>query len=212
MHDRHTPPLERTVYHLPMALNESLTRTRGLEPEPAKTRNKQMVEDAKRNTVGPMPPVKFNASLKEWLDTVMDYCNPPTGLIQMRGEDPWTEIHLLDKFWADFLQTHTLEQVHEHPHVTDEYEDYAQSGRSASSEAISLGKRPSEEHGADYAHTTKKTRRAAAVSAPTRPLRRSDRIRGQQERLKLTRLTRSVARGPTKRGVSRRDTQAARRK
>ncbi|TFK89718.1 hypothetical protein K466DRAFT_584353 [Polyporus arcularius HHB13444] len=146
----------------------------------------------------------------------MDYRNPPTGPTQMRGEDPRTEIHLLDKFWADFLQTHTLEsndrQVHEHPHVMDEYEDHAQSGRSASSEAISLGKRPSEEHGADYAHTTKKTRRAAAVSAPTRPLRRSDRIRGQQERLKLTRLTRSVAREPTKRRISRRDTQAARRK
>ncbi|RDX42653.1 hypothetical protein OH76DRAFT_92715 [Lentinus brumalis] len=59
MHDRHTPPLQQPVYHLPMALDESLTRTRGLEPELAKSRNKQMVEDAKRNTVGPMPVHEF---------------------------------------------------------------------------------------------------------------------------------------------------------
>ncbi|RDX40163.1 hypothetical protein OH76DRAFT_1511962 [Lentinus brumalis] len=160
-------------------------------------------------------PVKFNAPLKEWLDAFMDYCNPPNGM-PMSGEDPWTELQLLNKFWADFLQTHTLEQndrqVHEHLHITDECEDPAQPGRSVSSDVISLGKRPSEEYGVDDARITKKSRRAAAVPAPMRPLRRSERIRGQQERPKLTRLTRSVAREPTKCRMSRRDTQAARRK
>ncbi|RPD62295.1 hypothetical protein L227DRAFT_609533 [Lentinus tigrinus ALCF2SS1-6] len=70
-------------------------------------------------------PVKFNAPLKEWLDTIMDYCDPRPRL-QMGDLDPWTQLDLLDKFWAEFLQTHTLEsndrQAHDHPHVTDKYE------------------------------------------------------------------------------------------
>ncbi|RPD62298.1 hypothetical protein L227DRAFT_599699 [Lentinus tigrinus ALCF2SS1-6] len=70
-------------------------------------------------------PVEFNAPLKEWLNTIMDYCYPLRTL-RVGQEDPWMQLDLLDKFWAEFLQTHTLEsndrQAHDHPHVTDKYE------------------------------------------------------------------------------------------
>ncbi|RPD77918.1 hypothetical protein L226DRAFT_336365 [Lentinus tigrinus ALCF2SS1-7] len=130
-------------------------------------------------------PVKFNAPLKEWLDTIMDYCDPPRTL-EMDDPDPWTELDLLDKFWAEFLQTHTLEsndrQAHNHPLVTDKYEVEDAVSRPASSEAISLGKRPSEEYPTDYASASKKSHCSAVVSVPTRPLRRSERLRVQQSR------------------------------
>lgn len=164
--------------------------------------------------------VKFNAPLKEWLDTIMDFCDPPRGR-NKKTPDPWRQLHLLDKFWGDFLQAHTLErndrQVHEHPHVTDKYVDHAQAGRLLSSEVISLGKRLSEEHGADGARDSKKSRRTTAVPAPKQPSRRSERIRGQQEHPPSPRVTRSAARESTKpTGVRtrppRRGTQAARRK
>lgn len=163
-------------------------------------------------------PVKFNTPLKDWLDTIMDYCDPPSGL-QMQREDPWTQLHLLDKFWADFLQTHTLEandrEEHDHPHVTDEYEEDAEQGRPMSSEAISLGKRPSEERVVHRAPVSKKSRVVAATSTPAQPLRRSKRNRDQQEQssqpLRITRsVTRELAKRtavrtqPLRRGTSRR--------
>ena len=55
MHDRHTPPELRPPYNVPMALEESLTHTRGLEPELARSRNRKAVEDSKTYTLGPMP-------------------------------------------------------------------------------------------------------------------------------------------------------------
>ena len=55
MHDRHTPPARRPLYNVPMALEKSLTRTRGLEPELAGARNIKAVEDSKTYTLGPMP-------------------------------------------------------------------------------------------------------------------------------------------------------------
>lgn len=55
MHDRHTPPALQPVYDVPMALEQSFSRTRGLEPELAKSRNKRMVENARKQTIGPMP-------------------------------------------------------------------------------------------------------------------------------------------------------------
>ena len=55
MHDRHTPPALRPLYDVPMALEQSLARTRGLEPELARSRNRKAVEDAKKHTLGPMP-------------------------------------------------------------------------------------------------------------------------------------------------------------
>ena len=51
MHDRHTPPELRPPYNVPMALEESLTRTRGLGPEPARSRNRKAVEDSKTYTL-----------------------------------------------------------------------------------------------------------------------------------------------------------------
>ena len=55
MHDRHTPPELRPPYNVPMALEESLTHTRGLEPELARSRNRKAVEDSKTYTLGSMP-------------------------------------------------------------------------------------------------------------------------------------------------------------
>lgn len=116
---------------------------------------------------------------------MMNYCNPPRRL-RMDEDDPWTDLHLLDQFWADFLESHTLatndRQAHDHPHVTDSYEVNQEDRRLISSEANSLGKRSSDECSRDYSLPSKKSRRRAAVSAPTPPVRRSEQIRVLQER------------------------------
>ena len=43
------------TYNVPMALDQSLIHTRGLEPERAKLRNTKMIEEAKNCTLGPIP-------------------------------------------------------------------------------------------------------------------------------------------------------------
>ena len=55
MHNHQTPPVLRPPCNAPMALDRSFSRTRGLEPELAKLRNRRMVETARTHTVGPMP-------------------------------------------------------------------------------------------------------------------------------------------------------------
>ena len=55
MHDRHTPPELRPPYNVPMALEESLTRTKGIGLELVRARNRKAVEDSKTYTLGPMP-------------------------------------------------------------------------------------------------------------------------------------------------------------
>ena len=145
--------------------------------------------------------MEFNAPLKEWLDAVMDFCNPQRRW-KTPADDIWAHPHMLDKFWGEFLEKHSLEtndqQPHDHPYVTDKYDIPPEAGRGQSSEDICMGKRPLEDDGADDAPLFKRPRRAAPVSAPSREVRRSNRIRGQQERSPAPRVTRSNARGPTK--------------
>ncbi|KAI0712056.1 hypothetical protein C8Q76DRAFT_733247 [Earliella scabrosa] len=57
------------VYNVPMALSQSMTHTRGLEPERGRSRNRRAVEDAKAYTVGPMP-------VQEFIDTFLP--SPPS--------------------------------------------------------------------------------------------------------------------------------------
>ena len=59
MHDHHTPPELRPPYNVPMALEESLTRTKGIGPELVRARNRKVVEDSKTYTLGPMPIHEF---------------------------------------------------------------------------------------------------------------------------------------------------------
>lgn len=47
------------AYDVPMALNDALSETRGMEPERAKHRNRRRVQEYKRRTVGPMPVQSF---------------------------------------------------------------------------------------------------------------------------------------------------------
>ncbi|RDX44317.1 hypothetical protein OH76DRAFT_1409174 [Lentinus brumalis] len=47
------------VYDAPLAIDPTSSRTRGLNPDRAKGRNKQHIHDARRFTVGPMPPQAF---------------------------------------------------------------------------------------------------------------------------------------------------------
>ena len=155
--------------------------------------------------------VEFNTSLKEWLNSMMKFCRPrhvPKGT-----EDPWTEVQLLDKFWADFLERHTLEtndrRPHEHPHVTDRYEIHGEASR-VSSEAISLGKRTSEEGSLDHPRSSKKPCLLAAESTPTRPVRRSKRLLAQQEHFQPRRVSRSTARAPARTKVTTRGRSARR--
>ena len=52
------------VYNVPMALNDSLEHTRGLEPHHAKSRNLHYVDSSKSFILGPMPTGLF---LKKFL-------------------------------------------------------------------------------------------------------------------------------------------------
>ena len=47
------------VYNVPMALDQTLTHTYGLEPEGAKSRNKRNIGEARSYVVGPMPVFDF---------------------------------------------------------------------------------------------------------------------------------------------------------
>lgn len=47
------------VYNAPMALNQSLSCTQGLEPKCAKHRNRYRIQSSRRFTVGPMPVAEF---------------------------------------------------------------------------------------------------------------------------------------------------------
>ena len=129
--------------------------------------------------------VEFNEPLKEWLTTVMDYLSPAKTPHSYAGVGhKWSSPEPLNQFWTDFLQTRTLPQndrvVHEHPYATGKEEPL---GSDASTEAISLGKRPSEERdddldGSENMPTPKKPRAHMPVaSPPPQGLRRSQRAR-----------------------------------
>ncbi len=47
------------VYDIPMALDSTLSRVKGLEPGGAPSRNRRHVEDSRQWTVGPMPVEEF---------------------------------------------------------------------------------------------------------------------------------------------------------
>lgn len=59
--------------------------------------------------------IMFQEPFREWLQTVMDYHSPATGLY----EGHWPNPDQLDSFWGDFLQTRTFQPndrvVHDHP-------------------------------------------------------------------------------------------------
>lgn len=57
-------------YDIPMALDQSLDHTLGLEPERAKSRNRKLAEDARNYTLGPIPVIQF---LGEFLSPPDDY-------------------------------------------------------------------------------------------------------------------------------------------
>lgn len=48
------------VYDAPMALDQTVSRTHGLEPpRRAKSRNKHHVQDSRKYTIGPIPAINF---------------------------------------------------------------------------------------------------------------------------------------------------------
>ncbi|KAI0712053.1 hypothetical protein C8Q76DRAFT_476440 [Earliella scabrosa] len=132
--------------------------------------------------------VEFNEPLKEWLTTVMNYLSPAKTQHSYAGVGhKWSSPEPLYQYWTDFLQTRTLPQndrvVHDNPHATGKEEPV---GSDASTEAISLGKRPSEERDEldddddddDDVPTSKKPRSHTPVaSPPPQLLRRSQRAR-----------------------------------
>lgn len=131
--------------------------------------------------------VKFNPDLTEWLDAVMDLHSPLERLPMERSK--WSDPDQLDKFWAEFLRTHTLEShdrvMHDHPHATQKYNIDASGGRHVSTEVVSLGKRASqEEHDEIFAPTVKRYRPSLPVPSVPAPLRRSGRIRQQPSHLR----------------------------
>ena len=151
--------------------------------------------------------VEFNPALKEWLDTVMDYNNPPPHLRQAyREAGKWSDPEQLDNFWGEFLRTHTLERddrvVHDHPHATGKYGAHPE-GR-YSTEAISLGgKRASQRRGLEEQPAVKRCRVTAppVALAQTQP-RRSDRLRKPPSHAppvvpRARKVTPSAARTPT---------------
>ena len=130
---------------------------------------------------------KCTLPLQNWLDTVMDHCGP-TDLPHTHGRDTsrWSP-EQLDAFWADLLQTETLETddrvYNDHPLARDNREP--QFGLD-STEAIVLGKRASEERdlGGPEPAQVKRLREgkpltAKVIDRPSRleqPRRRSERI------------------------------------
>ena len=67
------PSASRCVYDVPMALNQSLTHTRGLEPECAKSNNKRVVREARKYTSGPMP-------VRDFINNFLD--SPDSGTLK----------------------------------------------------------------------------------------------------------------------------------
>ncbi len=121
--------------------------------------------------------VEFNEHLKVWLDTVMDYYYP-TLESNYCGPSRWSSPDDLEGFWSRFLQTHDLpcndRTVHDHPHATDKYESPEGSACSASTEAISLGKRGSEEDHYDEVPVVEKyishpSHYSTSTDRPTQP-------------------------------------------
>lgn len=54
------------VYDVPMALNSTLSRTRGMDPRFATARNQQHLQDCAEHLLGPMPPQQFLDCFLPW--------------------------------------------------------------------------------------------------------------------------------------------------
>ena len=143
----------------------------------------------------------FNPALKQWIKTVIEYCEPPRRL--QRGDiDKWGNPDYLDRFWTDFLEALPCNDryFHDHPHVTDKYKapDAADSDHQSVSEIVLLGepfsdkpiseaivldKRPLDEPEDDGAPASKRKMLPflAAGSQSKLPLRKSLRFHGQQD-------------------------------
>ena len=143
----------------------------------------------------------FNPALKQWIKTVIEYCEPPRRL--QRGDiDKWGNPDYLDRFWTDFLEANELptndRYFHDHPHVTDKYKAPDAAGHQSVSETVSLGeplsdkpireailldKRPLNEPEVDGASASKRKKLPclAAGSQSNLPLRNSPRLQGQQD-------------------------------
>ncbi|TFK89719.1 hypothetical protein K466DRAFT_597544 [Polyporus arcularius HHB13444] len=146
--------------------------------------------------------IKFAPALNEWLNTVMDY-NLPREIededededeaevsVNVANEeqwvDRWADPTHLETFWAEFLRTHTLPSddrlIHDHPHALGIYTPRPNPWTIVfrSTEAISLGKRPSDEVSATRV-TRKRPRPDLSLTPPVAPpSRRSERIRDLQ--------------------------------
>ncbi|TBU44439.1 hypothetical protein BD309DRAFT_958321 [Dichomitus squalens] len=103
----------------------------------------------------------FPAPFQRWLDSVLDHMIPVGGGHSgpRRDTSQWSADQL-DTFWADILQTETLEQndrvVRDYPRALGDYEP--QTGLE-STEAIVLGKRASKERDLDEPEPDKKAKR-----------------------------------------------------
>ncbi|OSC97320.1 hypothetical protein PYCCODRAFT_1419696 [Trametes coccinea BRFM310] len=149
-----------------------------------------------------------SAAFREWLNAVLDYHSPKKGVV---GNGEMWEAEILDRYWSQFLQTHTLERddrtVH---HLNMEHRYDPDSPRSEPVPSLPsphrsplpLDKAPS---GADTAGAGRRRKRSRGEDAdpgvsssrlkrvheddPSVPLlltlRRSQRIREQQSRLQV---------------------------
>ncbi|KAM5531249.1 hypothetical protein V8D89_015086 [Ganoderma adspersum] len=123
---------------------------------------------------------KFSHALHEWLDTVMDHHIPVNFSEPDRDTTPWSADQL-EVFWADFLRRHTLasndRNPHDHPFARGDRE--RKTGLH-STEAIVLGKRPSEERDLEHQEKMKRRKGKKANIKPLEPSRRSERLAAQR--------------------------------
>ena len=148
----------------------------------------------------------FPPALHEWLDTVMDHHVPVDFSDPSRDTTPWSTDQL-EAFWADLLQRHTLpsndRNSHDHPFARGDRE--RKTGLH-STEAIVLGKRPSEERDlepAERENNTKRRKGKQANNKPSEPLRRSDRLAAKQNALPSPSITSRCLRRATAQKASR---------
>ncbi|KAI0714075.1 hypothetical protein C8T65DRAFT_573979 [Cerioporus squamosus] len=142
-------------------------------------------------------------AIKEWLDTVMDYMSPRSHQREIY-KDKWNP-EQLNAFWAEFLQTHTLEVDNRVSHDLTKRTlplEAPTSGSSSSSSAspspvpqarpVRASRRLASKRSRQGSPTTSGLKRARNVRSAAQPgpseqtLRRSDRIRSQEARRTAT--------------------------
>ncbi|KAI1793362.1 hypothetical protein LXA43DRAFT_885991 [Ganoderma leucocontextum] len=132
-------------------------------------------------------PANFTPPLQKWLDTVIDHHVPAPArdyLVPPRDTSTWSADQL-EAFWADLLQTETLESkdktTHDHPRSTKDTHE-PRVGLD-STEAIVLGKRASEERGLETREREKtKRRKGKQVATESSEPRRSERLAEKEKR------------------------------